>query len=169
MQQNISKVGEQEIPAGSVSVHRQVRWLAIALTLLVLAFFFGCTAPTPDPVQVEAKAPQVSYKFYTDEDLIEANDRARDYCNRYASTPRMKGTITENQDGTKLVTFKCIQNPANPPVSFPDNYTYTTDYDLLNAMQAADAYCAQTGQVASYNITTSANGTQTMTYRCVPR
>lgn len=147
----------------------RLRWLTPGGMIVFASLMFGCTMPSPGPVQVNAMAPEVSYTFTTDEDLIKANNRARDYCSQYASSPIMEGTITRNQDGTKAVTFTCVNEPANTPATMPDSLTYRNDNDLLRAMHSADVYCAKTGQRASYSVTTNAVGTQTLTYRCVPR
>lgn len=149
---------------------RHSRWIMTGALSLALTMLFGCAGSTsPGPVQVETKSPEVSYQFTTDEDLIEANSRARTYCSQYASTPMMEGTIINNQDGTKTVTYECIQSPTKAPAASPESYTYRTDNDLLMGMQSAEAYCAQQGRVASFNVTTNASGTQTLSYRCVPR
>ncbi len=147
------------------------RGLAISLAIFAAVAVVACApvSTPPEPVQVEAGAPEVSYKFYTDEELIEANNRARAYCNQYASTPSMQGKITTNQDGSKTVTFQCLQAAPQAPAPPLETNTYHTDNDLLQTMNSAEAYCARSGQVASFNVSTSAAGTQTLTYRCIPR
>ncbi|MBE0577005.1 MAG: hypothetical protein IH613_14065 [Desulfuromonadales bacterium] len=170
---------KNEIPAESsrdISMHSPPsqfwgRVLAISLAIFAAVAVVACVPAStpPEPVQVEAEAPEVSYKFYTDEELIEANNRARDYCSQYASAPSMQGTITTNQDGSKTVTFQCILAAPKAPAPPLETYTYSTDSDFLQAMKSADAYCARSGQVASFNVSTNAAGTQTLTYRCIPR
>ncbi|MDT8422121.1 MAG: hypothetical protein RQ754_16960 [Desulfuromonadales bacterium] len=170
---------KNEIPAESsrnISMHSTPsqflgRVLAISLAIFAAVAVVACVPATtpPEPVQVEAKAPEVSYKFYTDEELIEANNRARAYCSQYSSTPSMQGTITTNQDGSKTVTFQCIQTAPKAPAPPLQTNTYRTDNDLSQAMISAEAYCARSGQVASFNVSTSAAGTQTLAYRCIPR
>ena len=147
------------------------RGLAISLAIFAAVAVVACApVSTPrEPVQVEVEAPEVSYKFYTDEELIEANNRARAYCNQYASTPSIQGKITTNQDGSKTVTFQCIQAAPKAPAPPLETYNYRTDNDLLQTMNSAEAYCARSGQVASFNVSTNAAGTQTLTYRCIPR
>ena len=144
--------------------------LLITLTfLLVTAIMAGCVPRSTGPVQTSSMAPEVSYMFNTDQELIQAKDQARNYCRQYASTPSIEGTITSNSDGSKRVTFQCVKTPVNAPEMLPQSYDYSTDKDLLRAMNSADAYCAQTGQAASYNISTTSSGTQMLTYQCVPR
>lgn len=172
MKQDITLDPDPRTANPTRAAHRVWGWLITGVTVLAMTAMFGCAPPTPsEPVQVEAQAPEVSYNFNTDQDLIEANNRARAYCSQYASTATMEGTITTNPDGSKRVTFECVKTaptvPATPAP--PMTYNYRTDNDLLQAMQSADNYCARSGQVASYSVTTNANGTQTLTYQCVPR
>lgn len=147
------------------------RGLALSLAIFAAVTVVACmpVATLSEPVQVEAGAPEVSYKFYNDEELIEANNRARAYCKQYASTPSMQGTITTSQDGSKTVTFQCLLATPETPAPPLETETYRTDNDLLQSMNSAEAYCARSGQVASFNVSTNAVGTRTLTYRCVPR
>ncbi|MGK2907405.1 MAG: hypothetical protein ACSLFH_13825 [Desulfuromonadales bacterium] len=153
------------------ALRRQLRrWLIAGTALLAVSAVFGCVVPGPsEPVRIKATAPEVSYKFNTDQELIEANQRAREYCSQYASTSTLEGTIIKNSDGSKTVHFECVLKTVSAPATPAPNYDYRTDNDLLRAMQAADVYCAQSGQMASYSVSTNASGTQTLEYRCVPR
>jgi hypothetical protein len=141
--------------------------------VLAVAVAAGCGGPVyTEPKEVEAKPPTVSYNFGSDEDLIAANTKARVYCSQYASTPSMQGSITENSDGTKTVTFECIKTAGvapPPPPPPPMSYSYRTDMELLQAIQSSEAYCARTGQAASSSIVANPDGTKTLTFQCVPR
>jgi hypothetical protein len=171
MKNEITVESSRNISMHSPPAQFLVRGLAISLAIFAAVAVVACApiSTPPEPVQVEAEAPEVSYKFYTDEELIEANNRARAYCSQYASTPSMQGKITSNQDGSKTVTFQCLQEAPQAPAPPLETYTYSTDNDLLQTMNSAEAYCARSGQVASFNVSTNAAGTQTLTYRCIPR
>lgn len=143
-------------------------WIA----LLVVAVVAGCGGPTyTEPKEVEAKPPKVTYNFTSDEDLIEANSKARVFCSQYASTPAIKGAITKDSEGVKSVTFECVKAAVvtPPPPAPPMSYGYRTEMELLQAIQSSDAYCARSGQVASTAIVTNPDGTKTLTFQCVPR
>ncbi len=138
---------------------------------LAAAGLIACAPVSQPPQQVEASTPSVTYNYGSDNDLVAANEKARVYCSRYQSVPSLDGSITENQDGTKTVTFKCIASPSAsmPPAPMPMTYTYSSDMQLLQAMKSADGYCAASGKQATSNIVTNANGTKTITFQCVPR
>jgi hypothetical protein len=85
----------------------------------------------------------------------------------------MQGSITENSDGTKTVTFECVKPavapPPPPPPPPPMSYIYRTDMELLQAIQSSEAYCARFGQVASSSIVANPDGSKTLTFHCIPR
>jgi len=164
----------QEPSGNPLSTFRIFHWIRAGIAVFSVMAAAGCGGPVySPPQQVEAKPPKVSYNFTSDQDLIEANTKARVFCSQYASTPSMQGSITENSDGTKTVAFECIKttvpSPPPPPPPLPMSYTYGSDMELLQAMQSANAYCARSGQVASSSIVTNPDGTRTMTFQCVPR
>jgi hypothetical protein len=154
-------------------VFRRVRVGGIAV--VALAAMAACVPPDQAPQEVATRPPAVSYNYSSDDGLLEANGKARAYCSQYASTPSVQGSIIDNTDGTKTVTFECVKTaavtpaPVPVPPSPPTGYSYRTDTELLQAMGSADAYCAQSGQGASYSMVTNADGTKTLTFQCVPR
>ncbi len=145
------------------------------LGILALA---ACAQPYSEPQQVQVSNPSVTYKYRTDQELVQANDRAAAYCSTYQSTHRT-ATFGTDPDGSKRVVFDCVKSAAvaAPPTvavapSMPPNqtYTYFTDQELLDASRSAQNYCMSRGssQVSS-TITTNPNGSRTATFQCVPR
>lgn len=155
--------------------YRLLRWFRTGGIAVLAAAATSACMPMYHPAQeVDSKPPKVSYNYTSDEGLVEANSKARTYCSQYAAAPSMRGTVTENDDGSKTVTFECVKTttatpaPAVAPTPVPPRgYTYSTDAELLQAIRSANAYCAQSGQTASSNVVTNANGTKTLSYQCV--
>jgi len=164
----------QKVPVIFHPVQRVLHWACCcAMGGLAVAAAVACTPMYQKAQEMEARPPKVSYDFSSDAGLVDANSKARNYCGQYASTPSLRGSITDNPDGTRSVTFECIKTAAvtpyprsSPP---PMSYSYRTDTELLQAIDSADAYCAQYGQITSSSIVTNADGTKTLTYQCIPR
>lgn len=149
-------------------------WGRIAGIAAIALFVTACGPVYEPPEQVAASVPTVSYSYGSDDGLIEANSKARSYCAQYNATPLMHGSIVDNADGTRTVTFECAKTGAvatTPAPAAPAEtaYVYRTDAEFLSALRSADAYCARSGQVASTRIVTNPDGSKTMTYQCVPR
>ena len=158
------------------SGRRVCRWVRVGgIAVVAVAATAACAPSYQAPQEVETRPPAVSYTYRSDDGLIEANGKARAYCSQYAATPSLHGSISDNADGTKTVTFKCVKTAAGTPASVPvppsppTGYSYRTDTELLQAIGSADAYCARSGRTASYSIVTNANGTKTLTFQCAPR
>ena len=172
---DVQRVRKSPMISFSVApVFRRVCTACIAV--LTVATATACAPAYKPPQEVESRPPSVSYNYSSDEGLVEANTKARAYCGQYASTASMKGTIAENRDGSKTVTFECVKTaaiiparPVPPPPSPPMEYVYRSDNELLRAIESADAYCAESGRVASTRIVTNADGSKTLTYQCIPR
>jgi hypothetical protein len=155
----------------------------LARTSCILMFFAvaaaACTSANHSAEEVQSSPPEVSYEYTTDEGLIAANAKAREFCSQYSSSPTIRGSITQGSGDTKIVTFECLKvtqvltptTPVqvySPPTAPPRGYTYYSDADLLHAVQSADAFCARTGQTASSSITTNPDGVKVLTFQCVP-
>jgi len=143
-----------------------------AAAVLAVLMATGCVPMSSSPQQVRASNPTVTYKYRTDQDLIQANQNAMTFCNQYRSTPRT-ASFSNDPDGSKVVVFECVQTSptASPPQYNPNLiYNYRTDQELLDASRNAQFYCMNSGsqQVIS-NIVTNANGTKTVTFQCSPR
>jgi hypothetical protein len=151
---------------------------AVCLTGIAVAMLAGCTSLRQHSEQVSSQSPEVTYEYSTDNGLLEASAKARDYCAQYATTPSMVGSITRNPDGSNNVTFVCVRSGFAPtdqtvqvfpaPPSPPRGYVYSTDSQLLGAIQSADAYCNRSGQASATSITTNSDGTKSLTFQCVP-
>lgn len=128
----------------------------------------SCAIPPSSPEQVQASNPSVTYKYSNDQELVQANQSAATYCNRYQSVPQVTN-FANDPDGSKIVVFECVQTSAAPPAQSNPNltYNYRTDQELLDALRNAQIYCMNHGsqQVIS-NIVTNANGTKTVTFQC---
>lgn len=145
---------------------------AAALTGLALA---ACTPQYSSPQQVQASNPTVTYKYRSDQELVQANQSAATFCNRYQAVPRT-ANFTNDPDGSRVVVFECVQSSAVPAAApqpqFNPNltYNYRTDQELLDASRNAQIYCMNNGaQQMVSNIVTNANGTKTVTFQCNPR
>lgn len=121
------------------------------------------------PEQVDTSRPTVTYKYQSDEELIQANERAAAFCNQYNFAPRAE-SFSDDPDGSKVVVFECVPSsmPApQPPVNPNLVYSYRTDQELLNASRSAQIYCTSIGsQQAISNIVTNADGSRTVTFEC---
>ncbi len=143
-----------------------------ATAVVAVAAVLSCAPISSPPQQVEAKNPSVTYKYQTDQDLIEANQKAATFCSGYQSSPRAVSFSTD-PDGRKVVVFDCVPMVPTvaplPPASSNLVYTYRTDQELLDASRNAQLYCMNRGsrQVIS-NIVTNMNGTKTVTFQCSP-
>lgn len=149
-------------------VNASVRVAAVVAAAIVVS----CAPMYSAPQQVEAKNPSVTYKYQSDQDLIEADRKASTFCAGYQSTPRAASFSTD-ADGRKVVVFDCVPVTPTaaplPPVNPNLTYTYRTDQELLDATRNAQLYCMNRGsqQVVS-SIVTDASGTRTVTFRCSP-
>ena len=145
--------------------------------LLAALLAASCAPPyAPPPQQVQASNPTVTYKYHTDQDLLQVDQTAASFCNQYQSVAQA-GSFTIDPDGSKVVVFQCVRAlapamaPAVPQAPYNPNltYTYRTDQDLLDALRNAQTYCANNArQQAVSNITSNANGTKVVTFRCTP-
>jgi len=128
----------------------------------------SCAPLHSSPEQVQASNPSVTYKYSSDQELVQANQSAATFCNRYQSVPRATN-FANDPDGSRIVVFECVQTSAAPPAQYNPNltYNYRTDQELLDASRNAQIYCMNNGsqQVIS-NIVTNANGTKTVTFQC---
>jgi len=143
---------------------------AAVLAGLMLA---SCAPQYTSPQQVQASNPTVTYKYHNDQELLQVNQSAVTYCNQYRAVPQ-PASFTNDQDGSKVVVFACVQNtmPMGSPPQYNPNltYNYRSDQELLNASRNAQTYCMNNGsqQVIS-NIVTNNDGTRTVTFQCSPR
>ena len=142
-----------------------------AATMLAGLMVASCAPQYSAPQQVESTRPTVTYKYHSDEELIQANQRAVTFCNQYQFVPQ-SANFTTDQDGSKVVVFECVPSsiPAPPQINPNLTYSYRTDQELLNASRSAQIYCMNNGsqQVIS-NIVTNVDGTKTVTFQCRPR
>jgi len=133
----------------------------------------SCAPQYSSPQQVQASNPTVTYKYHNDQELLQVNQSAATYCNQYRGVPQ-PANFANDQDGSKIVVFACVQNTApmtSPPQYNPNlTYNYRTDQELLDASRNAQGYCMNNGsqQVIS-NIVTNADGTRTVMFQCNPR
>lgn len=138
---------------------------ALAASLILAA----CVAQQPPPEQVQSSRPTVTYKYHTDEDLIQVNQRAATFCSQYNLAPRPE-RFSNDPDGSKVVFIECVPTamPApQPPVNPNLVYSYRTDQQLLEASERAQAYCATTGsQMVTSSFVTNADGSKTVTFQC---
>lgn len=132
----------------------------------------SCSPEYSAPQQVQTSNPTVTYKYRSDQELVQANQNAANFCNRYQAAPRT-ANFANDPDGSRVVVFECVQTSQPAPLSQVNpnlTYSYRTDQELLDASRNAQIYCMNSGaqQVVS-NIVTNANGTKTVTFQCSPR
>jgi DNA-binding CsgD family transcriptional regulator len=144
-----------------------IRAAAVLVALLAAA----CAQQYSSPQEVRASNPSVTYKYRSDQELIQANQNAVTFCNRYQAFPQTVN-FRNDPDGSKVVIFECVQTNPSPQPQFNPNltYTYRTDQELLEASRNAQNYCRSNGsqQVIS-NVVNNANGSRTVTFQCSPR
>jgi hypothetical protein len=121
------------------------------------------------PKQIEASNPTVTYKYHNDEELIQTNQLAATFCDRYQSVPQPAHFTTDNS-GDRVVIFECVGTSMQTGRSYSNNdltYTYRTDQELMDVSRNAHNYCMNSGssQVVS-NIVSNGNGTKTVTFQC---
>jgi hypothetical protein len=148
------------------------RFRALNIALLVAGTVAACELPSSQQ-PVQASNPSVTYKYRTDQELVTASQNATTYCGQYQTAPRA-ATITNNADGSKTAVFECVRTgtavPAPTPVNPILSYTYRTDQELVQASQAASAYCLRNGsQPMTSSLLTNSDGTKTVTFQCGAR
>ena len=173
MKKGISSKRSPKSPINAQPVFRVWQCVSAAVLALICLTGVGCGPEYSVPIEPEVirtEAPKVSYKYDSDEALLEANNEARTYCSQYASTPNIQGSIIRNPDGTKSVTFECVKaGLPTPQVIPPMSCRYLTDEELLQAMRSADIYCASLGKIASTTIVVNPDSTKSLNYQCIPR
>ena len=147
-----------------------LRSVVAAATMVTCLPLMACVPQYGSPQQVQSTNPSVTYRYGTDQDLLQVNQSATAFCDQYRAVPRAS-RFTTGPDGSKVVVFDCVPMTAasGQPPQFNPNlaYNYRTDQELLDASRNAQIYCMNTGspQVVS-TITTNPDGTRTATFRC---
>jgi len=166
---------EQELMMQTHSKPSTIRHAGLAGLFAALAL--GACAPrSTSPEQVQASNPTVTYKYHSDQELVQANQNAAVFCSRYQAGPRAS-SMAPDRDGSKVVIFECVPAPAVAqavPVTQPYNptitYNFRTDQDLVDGSLSAQTYCRNNGsQLFTSNIVNNTNGTKTATFQCGPR
>ena len=154
-----------------ITTLRHLRTLNIAL--LAAGTLAACAQMPSSPQPVQASNPTVTYSYRTDQELLRASQNATTYCGQYQTAPRA-ATITNNADGSKTAVFECVRTGTAVPAPTSGNpnliYTYRTDQELVQASQAASAYCLRNGsQPMTSTMRANSDGTRTVTFQCSPR
>ncbi len=130
----------------------------------------SCAPQYQAPQQVAASNPSVTYKYFGDQELLQADQQAVAFCSQYHSSPRTSG-FANDPSGSKVVVFECVQTTTQivPQQQYNSNlsYSYRTDPELLEASQNAQNYCSNSGsQPVASNIVSGADGTRTVVFQC---
>jgi hypothetical protein len=147
------------------------RFAAAAALSALLAT--SCAPFQSAPQQTQASNPTVSYKYHSDDELIQTNQLAATYCDRYENTNARPLSFKTDRDDERVVAYECVPTSLRARDQSSSNsnltYTYRTDQELLDVSQDAQAYCINAGssQVAS-RIVSNGNGTKTVTFQCRP-
>ena len=124
---------------------RQFQNVAASISVAACLAMTACAAPHSGPQQVDASRPTVTYKYRNDDQLMEANERAEQFCDRYQAVPR-SADFGDDRSGERYVTFECVAaGPTAQASRYDSNMTYTfrTDRELLDASRDARAYCRE--------------------------
>lgn len=148
------------------------RFLSIGLgTVLAFTTVLAASCTSFDsPKQVDASNPTVTYKYHNDDELVQTNELAAQFCSRYQAVPRSMSFIRDG-GGDDTVVYECVSTSRSSVYGSDFNpnltYTYRTDQELLTGSQNAQAYCLNNGssRVVS-NIVRNGNGTRTVTFQC---
>lgn len=122
------------------------------------------------PEEIATSRPSVTYKYNTDDELIQANNRAVTYCNGYNFIPQPTNFSNE-PDGRKAVVFDCVA-PTQVAISTQQynqnsTFNYKSDQELLVLSREAQLYCMDNGnQQAFSSIQTNMDGGRSVTFRC---
>ncbi len=160
----------------SIDTSSTFRIVVVLTTLLT-----GACAYERSPRQVDASNPTVSYKYRSDDDLIQANQMAAEFCSRYRSTPQPAQFATD-RDGDRVVVFECVATRGSDATqghahrdydhghgSYDRDmtYRYRTDDELMDASREAQVICMNTGYATmSSRIVDNHDGTRTVTFQC---
>ncbi len=148
---------------------RRAALSAYAISIATCVMMASCAAPRTAPQQVAASNPTVTYKYRNDDELMQANDRAAEFCTQYQAIAQTS-SFGEDRDGGRYVIFECMatlppgQRPFDPNLA----YTFRTDRELTDASRNAQVYCRDTtgSSQVSANISNSPNGTKTVRFQC---
>jgi hypothetical protein len=149
------------------------RFFAKAAILSVGLALVACAPQYVAPQQVSARNPQITYKYRNDAELVQVNQTASLYCNRFQAVPQTARFSTD-PDGSRVVVFDCMPGAPMQVIAMQPNSnlanSYRTDQELLDGSRNAQAYCMSNGlQHTVANISTNANGTKTATFQCSQR
>jgi hypothetical protein len=152
----------------NTTAHRLPHIAICAATALAAALVASCSSHEFAPTQIQASNPTVTYKYHNDDELVQTNQLASEFCSHYQSMPRAE-RFTKDSDHDNVVVYECVATSrSNMPNFNPDlTYTYRTDQEILDGSQNAQAYCVNKGssQVASH-IERNNDGTRTVTFQC---
>lgn len=135
----------------------------------------SCVSTRSSPEQVEASNPSVTYKYRSDDELIQANQRAITFCQQYPSSLPRTASFSNDSDGSKIVVFECVPTTAfaATPARRPNadlTYSFRTDQELLDASREAQMHCLNNGlPEMDSDITFNSDGSKTVTFHCSPR
>jgi len=139
---------------------------AIIMLLMTACSPFSRTSPE----QVQASNPTVSYKYSSDDELIQTNELAATFCSEYRLAPRPLG-FSDDQSGNRVVNFECVPTIglSATPINTNLTYTYRSDQELIDVSRKAHTYCLNSGSTsATYSIVGNPDGTKTITFLCNP-
>ena len=142
-------------------------------TTIVVVLMLSCASTRSSaPRQVDASSPTVTYQYRNDDELIQANQRAIDFCEPYQSLPRAQ-SFSNDAEHNRIVVFECVSNLQALPLHQPDSslrYDYRTDQELLEVSRNAQVYCRNSGKPdMSSNVVVNADGSRSVTFHCSQR
>lgn len=151
---------------------RRTRTLGTAsIAIVALATLAACTAPNQPPQQVRAETPRVTYNYRGEDEQMQANRRADEFCSRYQSVERTV-RVTAEANGTTTAEYECISAPApiavapQRPIQPTMTYSFRTDQELLDASRSAQSQCAPSPMPMTSTVMIDGNGNRTVTFQC---
>ncbi len=155
---------------------RMTKMMTLGSTSIAAAILLSaCVAPqSVPPTQVSSDTPSVKYEYRGDDQLINANQRAMDFCAQYNSAPG-NAVVSTGQNGKTEVRFDCDRQLPRPVATLPPSIpvmtkTYHTDQQLVAASQNAQRYCLEQGStLAKSSVSTNTDGSRTAIFECTPR
>ena len=154
----------------ATSRHLRQLGLGAAVALAsVLAASCDTSVGGSAPREVQASNPTVTYKYHNDDELLQSNALAVNYCSQYKATPRALN-FARDEEHTNVVVYECTPGRWDATGFDPAlSYTYRSDQELLNGSQSAQAYCMEHGSArVESHITHNGDGTRTVTFVCGP-
>lgn len=153
------------------TIHNMKRLIFLSAAAALSLAIVSC-APSHKLKQVETTNPIVTYEYRGDNELLQAQQKATEFCSQYGRGVNAGKISGGSSNGLQLVSFECSSELASgiaPGQSYDSNltYSYRTDQNLLDASQKAEAYCFErNADLGVSDIRNNSDGSKTIVFRC---